>query len=137
MAANAEVEALDFDSEDEDLMDDDAATATAAADADPSPMGPAPKLRSAITGGDPSSAAPRKTKGRGFRDRERDEASTDRSSRFAARDFDSLASDGGPGPQRCMTFLPSFQFLRLTPLLCYAMLCYLHLQIASSPSWDG
>lgn len=94
MAANAEVEALDFDSEDEDLMDDDAA----AADADPSPMAPAPKLRSAITGGDTSSGAPRKTKGRGFR--ERDEASADRSSRFAARDFDSLASDGGRGPQR-------------------------------------
>ncbi|KAJ3704569.1 hypothetical protein LUZ61_008274 [Rhynchospora tenuis] len=93
--ANAEVEAVDFDSDDEDLMDDDSTAADNA---------PPPKLRSAITQAQAQaqahshsqSQAPRKTKGRGFRDRD-----DDRSSRFAtARDFDSLTSDGGPGPQR-------------------------------------
>ncbi|KAF3339887.1 Zinc knuckle [Carex littledalei] len=115
MAANAEVEAVDFDSEDEDLMDDD----TAAADADPSPMAPAPKLRSAITGGDTSSGAPRKTKGCGFR--ERDEASADRSSRFTTRDFNSLAFDGGRGPQRSSSLMLSNPFEPLPdlePSLC-------------------
>ncbi|KAJ3669633.1 hypothetical protein LUZ60_011583 [Juncus effusus] len=89
MAEKAEVESVDFDSDSDDLMDEDGAAAAAAA---------APKLRSAITGGEPSSGAGglRKTKGRGFREG----VSDDRSTRFTGRDFDSLASNGGPGPQR-------------------------------------
>ncbi|KAJ4769008.1 RNA-binding 8A [Rhynchospora pubera] len=103
MAANAEVEAVDFDSDDEDLMDDDLqAAAAAAAAASPTPHPNPPKLRSAITHAQAQAQAqaqgqgqgPRKTKGRGFRDRDRDD------DRFANPNFDSLTSDGGPGPQR-------------------------------------
>lgn len=87
--ANTEVDALDF--EDDDLMDEDGAVDV---DASSSPRATAsqPKLKSAITGG-----APKKTKGRGFRE----EADAERHSRLADRNFDSLGSDGGPGPQRC------------------------------------
>lgn len=85
--ANAEVDALDF--EDDDLMDEDG---TADVDASSSPRAPQPKLKSAITGG-----APKKTKGRGFRE----EADSERHSRLADRHFESLGTDGGPGPQRC------------------------------------
>jgi RNA-binding protein 8A len=81
--AGTDVEAVDFELEDDDLMDDDAADA------------PPPKLKSAITGGS-TSAVPKKTKGRGFRE----EIVDDRSSRLAGRDFESIGSDGGPGPQR-------------------------------------
>ncbi|GAY47077.1 hypothetical protein CUMW_101860 [Citrus unshiu] len=84
--ANAEVDALDF--EDDDLMDEDG---TADVDASSSPRAPQPKLKSAITGG-----APKKTKGRGFRE----EADSERHSRLADRNFESLGTDGGPGPQR-------------------------------------
>ncbi|KAK9999999.1 hypothetical protein SO802_019602 [Lithocarpus litseifolius] len=70
-----------------------------------------PKLKSAITGGASSSAsdaaaaaaaaaASRKTKERGFRDDHHPE-STDRSSRLANSNFDSLKSGDGHGPQRC------------------------------------
>lgn len=86
--AAADVEALDFEPEEDDLMDEEGA-----AD-DASPRAPLPKLKSAITGG--SEGALRKTKGRGFRE----EAVAGRASRLAGRDFDSLDSDGGPGPQR-------------------------------------
>lgn len=90
--ANADAEAVDFEPEEDDLMDEDGAV-----DVDASPRAPLPKLKSAITGGASSSlSAPRKTKGRGFKD----EADADRQSRLASRDFDSLGSDGGPGPQR-------------------------------------
>ncbi|GFZ18155.1 RNA-binding (RRM/RBD/RNP motifs) family protein [Actinidia rufa] len=72
--ANAEVEAVDFEPEDDDLMDEDldgAASPTRA---------PLPKIKSAITGGSTISA-PKKTKGRGFRE-ESDTA--DRNARLAA-----------------------------------------------------
>ncbi|XP_059665321.1 RNA-binding protein Y14A [Cornus florida] len=82
--ANADVEAVDFEPEDDDLMDEDGAV-----DVDASPKAALPKLKSAITG------APKKTKGRGFRE----EADTERNNRMAGR-FDSLDSDGGPGPER-------------------------------------
>lgn len=88
--AAVDVEAVDFDSEEDDLMDEDGVAA-----ADASPRASAPKLRSAISGG---SSAPKKTKGRGFRlesDAER------HNNRLSGRDFDSLDSGGGPGPQRC------------------------------------
>ncbi|XP_022731935.1 RNA-binding protein Y14-like [Durio zibethinus] len=86
--ASAE-EAVDYEPEDDDLMDEDAA-------GDTSPQAPMPKLKSAITGGASTSlSGPKKTKGRGFRD---DDA--DRHSRLASRDFESLGADGGPGPQR-------------------------------------
>ncbi|XP_009586749.1 RNA-binding protein Y14A-like [Nicotiana tabacum] len=85
--ANAEVEAVDFEPEDDDLMDEDV-------DASSSPRASIPKLKSAITGG--SSSAPKKTKGRGFRE---EAAEADRNARMSAR-FDSLDSDGGPGPER-------------------------------------
>ncbi|KAJ6905176.1 hypothetical protein NC652_023047 [Populus alba x Populus x berolinensis] len=67
-------------------------------DASSSPRAPLPKIKSAITGGSasPSLSAPKKTKGRGFRE----EVDTERQSRFSGRGFDSLGSDGGPGPQR-------------------------------------
>ncbi|OWM73517.1 hypothetical protein CDL15_Pgr026616 [Punica granatum] len=79
MAASAEAEALDFEPEEDDLMDEDA---------DTSPRAPPPKLRSAITGGSSSHSAPRKTKGRGFRD----DADAERNSNLSGRDFDSLNS---------------------------------------------
>ncbi|KAL2942018.1 RNA-binding protein Y14 [Bienertia sinuspersici] len=86
--AAADVEAVDFEPEEDDLMDEDAI----GGDADGSPRAPHPKLKSAITG----SAASKKTKGRGFRQ----ETDNDRNSRLTARDFESLDSDGGPGPAR-------------------------------------
>lgn len=99
---NADVEAVDFDPDDDDLMDEDAADPT-----------PAPARASAP----PSRAAAaarrrrqRKTKGRGFRD-----DAAPRDSRLAgagrASDFDSLGSDGGPGPVRCTSlWFPFFFF---------------------------
>ncbi|XWS52586.1 hypothetical protein CRYUN_Cryun11dG0083700 [Craigia yunnanensis] len=87
--AIADVEAVDFEPEDDDLMDEDAA-------GDASPQAPIPKLGSAIiAGGSTSLSGPKRTKGRGFR-----EDDADRHSRFASRDFESLGTDGGPGPQR-------------------------------------
>ncbi|XP_008793677.1 RNA-binding protein Y14A-like [Phoenix dactylifera] len=93
MAANAaDVDVVDFEPDDDDLMDEDGG-----ADIDTAPAAaPQPKLRSTITGGDPSAGA-KKTKGRGFRE---EAAAVERNSRFAGRDFESLDSDGGPGPQR-------------------------------------
>lgn len=86
--AGVEAEALDFEPEDDDLMDEDAAP-----DVDASPRAQPPKLKSAITGG----SAPRKTKGRGFKE----EGDAERNSHLSARDFESLNSDGGRGPLRC------------------------------------
>ncbi|KAK4419590.1 RNA-binding protein Y14A [Sesamum alatum] len=89
--ANAEVEAVDFEPEDDDLMDDDVG------DGSPNRTSASnPRLKSAIAGGG-SSSAPRKTKGRGFRDEAAAEA--DRNARMSAR-FDSLDTEGGPGPER-------------------------------------
>nr|GMD77969.1 RNA-binding protein Y14 [Ipomoea batatas] len=85
--ANAEAETVDFEPEDDDLMDEDVDTPS-------SPRAPIPRIKSLVTGG--SSSAPRKTKGRGFRE---DAAEADRNARMSAR-FDSLDSDGGPGPER-------------------------------------
>lgn len=90
--ANPEAEAVDFEPEDDDLMDEDV-------DATASPRAPIPKLKSAITGGSSSFSAPKKTKGRGFRE-EATAAEADRNARMSAR-FDSLDSEGGPGPERC------------------------------------
>ncbi|KMT14544.1 hypothetical protein BVRB_4g073140 [Beta vulgaris subsp. vulgaris] len=93
--AAADVEAVDFEPEEDDLMDEDGG----AAEADGSPRAPHPKIKSAITGaGAPSSGGfgAKKTKGRGFRE----DADAERNSRMTAREFDSLDSDGGPGPAR-------------------------------------
>ncbi|ERM93822.1 RNA-binding protein 8A [Amborella trichopoda] len=88
--ATAEVEAVDFEPEDDDLMDEDAQIEVEA----PS----APKLKSTITGG--SSRFPeliaQKKKGRGFRE----ETSEERNNRFAAQEFESLDLGRGVGPQR-------------------------------------
>ncbi|PWA45553.1 RNA-binding motif protein 8, Nucleotide-binding alpha-beta plait domain protein [Artemisia annua] len=81
MSNAADVETLDFEPDDDDLMEEDAPL---------SPTAAIPKLKSAITGG---AAGVKKTKGRGFRDE------TDASNRMSGR-FDSLDSDGGPGPER-------------------------------------
>ncbi|KAG5253862.1 RNA-binding protein [Salix suchowensis] len=91
--ANTEAEAVDFEPEDDDLMDEEGA---ADVDASSSPRAPLPKLKSAITGGSATSSlsAPKKTKGRGFRE----EVDAERQSRLSGRGFDSLGSDGGPGP---------------------------------------
>ncbi|KAM7508664.1 hypothetical protein LguiA_019117 [Lonicera macranthoides] len=92
--ANADVEAVDFEPEDDDLMDEDGAVDV---DASSSPSrAHIPKLKSAITGGGSSSLAnPKKTKGRGFRE----ETDAERNNRMSGR-FDSLDSEGGPGPER-------------------------------------
>lgn len=94
--ANPEVEAVDFEPEDDDLMDEDVDAAAAA-----SPRAPIPRLRSTITGG-ASSSAPKKTKGRGFRE---ETTAADRNARMSAP-FDSLDSEGGPGPERCQFNFP-------------------------------
>ncbi|KAK3003251.1 hypothetical protein RJ639_018442 [Escallonia herrerae] len=83
--ANAE-EAVDFEPEDDDLMDEDGG-----GDGDASPRAPIPKLKSAITGGAPS-GPPKRTKGRGFLEETV-------ANRMSGR-FDSLDSEGGPGPER-------------------------------------
>eukprot|EP00262_Sarcandra_glabra_P001532 TRINITY_DN11675_c0_g1_i1.p1 TRINITY_DN11675_c0_g1~~TRINITY_DN11675_c0_g1_i1.p1 ORF type:complete len:160 (-),score=34.06 TRINITY_DN11675_c0_g1_i1:466-945(-) len=103
MASAADVEAVDFEPEDDDLMDEEPAGEM---EPSSSPRAPAiPKLKSTITGVGGSSSspfpfgdgsAPKRTKGRGFRE----EIEAERNNRFAARDFDSLVSEGGPGPQR-------------------------------------
>uniref|UniRef100_A0A0D9WCJ6 RNA-binding protein 8A n=1 Tax=Leersia perrieri TaxID=77586 RepID=A0A0D9WCJ6_9ORYZ len=83
---NADVEAVDFDPDDDDLMDEDVGEPTPA---------PAPRLRSTIAGGGDDGGA-RRTKGRGFR-----EDPNSRGLAGAGRaDFDSIGSDGGPGPVR-------------------------------------
>ncbi|XP_043724843.1 RNA-binding protein Y14A-like [Telopea speciosissima] len=89
--ASADVEAVDFEPEDDDLMDEDGAIEVEA-----SPLAPPRKLKSTITGGSSSLPGPKKTKGRGFRE----ETDAERNNRFASKDFDSLDSNGGPGPQR-------------------------------------
>ena len=93
--ASADVETVDFEPEDDDLMDEDGAV-----DVDASPRPAHHKLRSAITGVASSSlaaaAAPKKTKGRGFRE----ETGADRNARLSGRDFDSLDADGAAGAQR-------------------------------------
>ncbi|KAK1429509.1 hypothetical protein QVD17_11718 [Tagetes erecta] len=86
MANAADVDALDFEPDDDDLMDEDATV-----DVDASSPSHIPKLKSAITAG----SAPKKTKGRGFRE----ETDAGRTNRMSGR-FDSLDSDGGPGPER-------------------------------------
>jgi len=92
--ANVEAEAVDFEPEEDDLMDEEGAVEV---DASSPRAQQQPKLKSAITGGASTSlAAPKKTKGRGFRE----EADAERQSRLAGRDFDSLGSEVGPGPQR-------------------------------------
>lgn len=102
----AEVDAVDFEPEDDDLLDDDVPMEEVM---DAAPAAPAPKLRSTIitsaVGGGASQLASgaggavgRKTKGRGFRE----ENDVDRSNRYAAKEFESLDSEGGPGPQRCI-----------------------------------
>ncbi|XP_047321166.1 RNA-binding protein Y14A-like [Impatiens glandulifera] len=92
--ANADVEALDFEPEDDDLMDEDGAV-----DVDSgSPRAPLlPKIKSAITGGSYAASAPKKIKGRGFRQEEADHP--DRDNRMSGR-FDSLDSEGGLGSER-------------------------------------
>ncbi|KAI4305037.1 hypothetical protein L6164_028427 [Bauhinia variegata] len=91
----ADGEAVDFEPEDDDLMDEDAG---ADADASASPRAlPIPKLKSAITGGASSALyGPKKTKGRGFRQ----ESGADRNTILSGSDFDSLSSASGVGPQR-------------------------------------
>ncbi|AQK42018.1 RNA-binding protein 8A [Zea mays] len=81
---NADVEVVDFDLDDDDLMDEDAGP-------DPAPA-PTSRLRSTIAGDD----APRRTKGRGFR--EDPNSSAPRDSRFGAGGRADLDSLGGPGP---------------------------------------
>ena len=88
--ANIEAEAVDFEPEEDDLMDEDVGAS------DLSPRAGHPRLRSAIAGANDESAN-RKTKGRGFRE----EKDSDRQRGLSSRDFESLGSDGGPGPQRC------------------------------------
>lgn len=95
---NADVEVVDFDIDDDDLMDEDAGP-------DPAPApAPASRLRSTIAGDD----APRRTKGRGFREDPNSSASRD--SRFGAGGRADLDSLGGPGPIQCTSPLLSLSF---------------------------
>lgn len=105
--ANIESEAVDFEPEEDDLMDEDAG--------DVSPRAGHPRLRSAIAGANGDSAQ-RKTKGRGFLE----EKDSDRQRRLSSRDFESLGSDGGPGPQRCK-FLQRSSALALSN--CFIYMC--------------
>lgn len=91
---SADVEALDFEPEDDDLMDEDGAPD---ADGLASPRAPMPKLKSAITGAGVDSGPLKKTKGRGFRE----DPNSERNSRLAGSDFDSLKTSDGLDPQRC------------------------------------
>ncbi|XP_022847457.1 RNA-binding protein Y14A [Olea europaea var. sylvestris] len=91
--ANVEAEAVDFEPEEDDLMDEDIGDGGASS---PNRGANVPRLKSAITGG-LSASAPKKTKGRGFRGEASSEA--ERNARMSGR-FDSLDSDGGPGPER-------------------------------------
>ncbi|XP_050897657.1 RNA-binding protein Y14 [Lathyrus oleraceus] len=86
----ADGEALDFEPEDDDLMDEEGAP-----DAEASP--PHPKLKSAITAAS-NLSIPKKTKGRGFR--QDSDSAANRNSRLAGSGFDIVTADGGPGPQR-------------------------------------
>lgn len=108
--AAADVEAVDFEPEEDDLMDEDGLAAEEA---------PHPKLKSAITGagGDSSGFTAKKTKGRGFR-----EDDADRNSRLTAREFESLDSDGGPGPARCQF---SFDFSLCSSLILLIFLGFI------------
>ncbi|CAK9176419.1 unnamed protein product [Ilex paraguariensis] len=92
--ASPKVEAVDFEPEDDDLMDKDGVV-----DVDASPKAPIPKLKFVITGG--SSFAPKKIKGRGFREAVAD---FDRNACMSGR-FDSLYSDGGPGSKRFLGYV--------------------------------
>jgi RNA-binding protein 8A len=67
---DAEVDAVDFEPEEDDLMDDDTTMDDGNADVVPTP---APKLKSTIMGGTSQldDGGPKKTKGRGFRERNR------------------------------------------------------------------
>lgn len=91
--ANVDVDGVDIEPEEEDMMDEDVPMDDAYA-------APAPKLRSTITGGGlgygggASQHGHRKTKGRGFQEH------LDRSNRYAVKDFESLDSGGGSGPQK-------------------------------------
>ncbi|KAJ0972519.1 hypothetical protein J5N97_020478 [Dioscorea zingiberensis] len=89
MAENEE--AVDFKPNDDDLMEDDVGAEAEAV--------PAPKLHSTITGSsrEPSSGQ-RKTKGHGFPE--------ETGPRLAGRDFDSLDSNGKPGPLKCLFVSP-------------------------------
>ena len=82
---------MDYELEDEDLLDDTMVVDDTPAAA--APVAAAPKLRSTITG---AGVVDKKEKGRGFRDG----MMVDREERMG--DFDSLRNEGGPGPQRCI-----------------------------------
>ncbi|KAK1426005.1 hypothetical protein QVD17_14672 [Tagetes erecta] len=92
MANLADVDALDFEPDEDDLMDEDATVDVDASS--PRASAQIPKLKSAITGGSVTDNS-KKTKGRGFRE----ETDAERNNRMSGR-FDSLNSDGGPGPER-------------------------------------
>lgn len=130
------VDAVDFEPEEDDLLDEDVAMEDLETPPAPAPA-PAPKLKSTIitsgtTGGSrmggsgaaAAAAAGRKTKGRGFRE----EADADRSQRYAVKEFESLDSGGGPGPQRCILFPLSYLclifFLHCLYILMIRVLCY-------------
>ena len=84
---------MDFELEEDDMMDDDLTMDDGNASVLPTPM---PKLKSTITGGTSwlGNGDPDKTKGTGFRK----EIDAECNSRFAAREFESLSLDGGPRP---------------------------------------
>jgi RNA-binding protein 8A len=88
-----EFDAIDFEPEEDDLMDDDTTMDDGNADIFPTT---APKLKSTIMGGTSQlgDGDLKKTKGRGFKE----ETDAERNFCFATREFESLDSDGGPDP---------------------------------------
>lgn len=109
--ADLEVEAVNFEPEEDDLMDEDNA-------ADIDAAAPMPRLKSAIIG------SAMRTKGRGFRT----ETDEERTIRMSGR-FDSLDSDGGPGPERCQLFffilILVFIYLFIYLYVCVILLLFI------------
>lgn len=87
LMADTEVEQVDYEGEEENVVGDHPMETEDAL--------PAPRLRSVVVGGDTSGT---KKKGRGFRDA----MDVDREDRGGQ--FESLDTEGGQGPQRCIRF---------------------------------
>lgn len=105
MANATEIDTIDFEPDDDDLMEEETAVEIDASS--PRVSSHIPKLKSAITGG-LGLGVGKKTKGRGFRE----ETDEDRNNRMSGR-FDSLDSDGGPGPEQCQFYFSLVNFVNL------------------------
>jgi hypothetical protein len=91
--ADIEVDVVDFESEEDDIMNDDTPMYYGNAYTAPTPT---PKLKSTIMGGTSQldDGGPENTKGRGFKK----ETDVEHNGCFAAQGFESLGLDGCPLP---------------------------------------